>query len=107
MVLSTLSVNRRDGEECRVARIRLTDAPVCRKQPVIVAQDGLFQPRHFRVAVSRRWAWSRVRKSLHGADGVRLLDLLIESVVIEVVAVDFAQAKIGAVSPVVRPAECR
>ena len=36
-----------------------------------------------------------VLKSRHGADGVRLLDLLIESVVIEVVAVDFAQAKIG------------
>ena len=36
-----------------------------------------------------------VLKSRHGADRVRLLDLLIESVVIEIVAVDFAQAKIG------------
>ena len=36
-----------------------------------------------------------VLKSLHGADGVRLLALLIESAGIEVVAVDFAQAKIA------------
>ena len=35
-----------------------------------------------------------VLKSRHGTDGVRLLDLLIESVVIEVVAIDFAHAKI-------------
>ena len=31
----------------------------------------------------------------HGADGVRLLDILIESAGIEVVAVDFAQARIA------------
>ena len=36
-----------------------------------------------------------VLKSRHGAVGVRLLDLLIESAGIEVVAVDFAQAKIA------------
>ena len=36
-----------------------------------------------------------VLKSRHGADGVRSLDLLIESVLIEVVPVNFAQAKIA------------
>ena len=46
--------------------------------------------------VLRRWAWwSMVLESRHGVDGVRLLDLLIESAGIEVVAVDFAQAKIA------------
>ena len=60
---------------------------------LIVAQDGVSQLRHFLVAASRRWAWSMVLKSRHGAAGVRLLDLLIESVLIEVVPVDFAQAK--------------
>ena len=66
------------------------------RQPLVVAQYGLSQSRHFRVAASRRWAWwSMVLESLHGADGVRLLALLIESVVIRVVAVDFAQAKIA------------
>ena len=38
---------------------------------------------------------SIVLESRQGADGVRLLDLLIESAGIEVVAVDFAQAKIA------------
>ena len=38
---------------------------------------------------------SIVLESRHGADGVRLLDVLIESASIEVVAVDFAQAKIA------------
>ena len=38
---------------------------------------------------------SMVLESRHGADGVRLLDLLIESAGIEVVAVDFTQAKIA------------
>ena len=38
---------------------------------------------------------SIVLESRHGADGVQLLDLLIESAGIEVVAVDFAQAKIA------------
>ena len=36
-----------------------------------------------------------VLKSRRGADGIRLLDLLIESAGIEVVAVDFTQAKIA------------
>ena len=38
---------------------------------------------------------SIVLESRHGADGVRLLDVLLESASIEVVAVDFAQAKIA------------
>ncbi len=38
---------------------------------------------------------SMVLESRHGADGVRLLDLLIESADLEVVAVDLAQAKIA------------
>ena len=38
---------------------------------------------------------SMVVEARHGADGVRLLDILIESAGIEVVAVDFAQARIA------------
>ncbi len=38
---------------------------------------------------------SIVLEARQGADGVRLLDMLIESADIEVVAVDFAQAKIA------------
>ncbi len=38
---------------------------------------------------------SMVLEARHGADGVRLLDLLIDSAGIEVVAVDAAQAKIA------------